>query len=418
MLDEVLRLANEWWINGKISEEKARVYHRDIFKDLKKLLAYKQIIILTGLRRVGKSTLMFQLIKEILEKANKKNILYFNFDEKTAEPLKILKEYGKITGINWEKEKCFVFFDEIQKVNDWSSKLKFLYDNLPNLKIFVSGSASLMLEKEAINNLAGRYFLREVKPLSLKEFVELYLNKKIDKFEIHRNEFERLFPHYIKRPFPEIVKWKDERKVYEYIRELVIDKILKVDLPGIFRVNVNLLSTLTEIFLYEPGTILNLTSLASDLRIHKTTLAEHLHYLEFAKIIKIIKNFRPSIRAESRKMKKIYPFNISLSFPYYSDLDKGKIFESLIASLDLKNYWREGFREIDFIKKDKKILPIEVKAKEIVKKEGLKNLIYFTKKYKVKEGIFIYSGKNKLEKINSAKIRFINIIDFLFKTSL
>ncbi len=308
----------------------------------------------------------------------------------------------------------FYFFDEIQKINDWSSKIKILYDNLPNLKIFVSGSAGLMLESPAVNNLAGRYFLREIKPLSFKEFAEIYLDREIEQLEIHRDELERLFDSYTKRPFPEIVKWNDERKVNEYIKELVVDKILKVDIPEIFKVNTSLLSTLTEIFLCEPGMILNSTSLATDLKIHKTTLEEHIFFLEFAKIIRIIKNFRPSIRAESRKMKKIYPFHISLSFPYYPSLDKGRIFESLVASCDMKNYWRENFREIDFIKRDKTILPIEVKSKEVIKKEDIKNLIYFMNKFKIKEGNIIYWGKNKTDRIDSAKLNFVNIIDFLF----
>ncbi len=116
MIDELLRLANEWWLTNKISEEKAKLYHRRSFKELKELINYKQIIILTGLRRVGKSTLMFQLIKEFLKKADKKNILYFNFDEKKIEPMDVLKEYGKITGVEWKNEKCFIFLTKYKKL--------------------------------------------------------------------------------------------------------------------------------------------------------------------------------------------------------------------------------------------------------------------------------------------------------------
>lgn len=413
MLEEILRLTNEWWLSKEISAEKSRPYHRTVFGDLKTLLKYRQIVILTGLRRVGKTTLMFQLIRELLEKVSEKNILYFNFDEKAAKPLDVLKEYGRLTGVNWKKEKCFVFFDEVQKIGDWSSKIKLLYDNLPNLKIFVSGSASLMLEAEATSNLAGRYFSREVGPLSLKEFTELYLNKKINRLELYRDYAERLFHLYEKRPFPEIVRWEDDGKVHEYVKELVVDKILKIDLQEIFKVNVNLLSALAEMFLRNPGTILNQTDLAKDLKVHKTTLKDHLFYLEFAKIIKTIKNLRPSVRAESRKMKKIYPFNISLSFPYYPSLDKGSIFEALAAP-GMKNYWREGTKEVDFIKREKNLLPVEVKAKGKLKKKELRSLVYFMKKYGVKEGMVIYSGENKTEKIDSAKVRFVNMIDFLW----
>lgn len=414
MLEDAVRLANEWWLGGTISAEKARPYRREVFGEIEELAGYRQVVVLTGLRRVGKSTLMFQLIEDLLKKTDGRHILYFNFDEKVSEISEVLAAYGRLTGVDWKKEKCFVFLDEIQNVTDWNSKLKFLYDNLPNLKFFVSGSASLMIEKEAISALTGRYFSREVRPLSIREFAELYLDKKIDRPELYRDELERLFPLWVKRPFPEIVRWEDERKVYEYVRGMVIDKVLKIDLPAMFRVRTALLLTLAEIFLSEPGTILNLTSLAKDLKVHKVVLEEHLHFLEFAKITRTIKNFRPSVRAESRKMKKIYPFHIALSFPYYPSLDKGQIFETLAAAADMKNYWRDGFREVDFIRKEG-LLPIEVKAKDTIKNEDVKNLVYFMKKYKVKQGLVVYSGRSREETLDSREIKLVNIIDFLFE---
>lgn len=412
-MKELLRLANEWWTSKAISEEKAKPYRRKQFKELLDLLEYRQVVILTGLRRVGKSTLLFQLISELLKKVNEKTILYFNFDERTAEPLEALKDYGEITGTDWKKETCFIFFDEIQKVRDWSSKIKMLHDNLPNLRIFVSGSASLLLESQAISNLSGRYFALEIPPLSLREFAEIYLGKDINRLELYRDEIKKLFPLYIKRPFPEIVKWTDERRVYEYVKELVVDKVLRVDLPNIFKINISLLSTLAELFLRDPGTILNLTDLAKDLKVHKLTLESHLFYLEFAKVIRIIKNFRPSVRAESRKMPKVYPFHISLSFPYYPSLDKGNIFETLIAP-KARNYWREGFREIDFIERDKQLLPVEVKSTENLKKEDFRNLLYFAKKYKVKEARIVYAGRNQTKSFDSVKVDLVNVIDFLW----
>lgn len=301
--------------------------------------------------------------------------------------------------------------DEIHKVKGWSSKIKFLYDNLPNLKFFLSGSASLMLEKEASSDLAGRYFLVEVSPLSLKEFAELHLKKHVD-IHLQRDELERVFPLWIKRPFPEIVEWRDESRVYEYIRELVTERVVKVDLPGIYGVRGPLLSALSELFLSNPGMILNLSSLARDLRVGKQVLEEHLFFLEFAKIIRVVKNFRPSMRAESRKMKKIYPFHLALSFPYHPSLDRGKILEALVAQR-MERYWREGSREVDFIGAD--LQPIEVKAKEEVRAGELGSLIYFMKKYGRKEGTVVYEGTSREERINSLKINFRNIVDFLLE---
>lgn len=419
---EILTILNDWWETNSISKEKAKEYRRKIFKNIvETFFNYRQILILNGLRRIGKTTIIFQLIEELLKKKTEsKRVLYFSFDEIIEEPIKILEEYSKITKVDWRKEKIFVFFDEIQKLKNWSSKIKILYDNFPNLKICITGSASLMIEKEAIKDLAGRYFSECIYPLTLQEFAELYFEKKIDNFKLYELELKRIFEDYARKPFPEIVKWEDKTKINQYIKELVIEKIIKSDIPESFnRVNISLLSTLINIFMKDVGMILDITSLSKELGIHKLTLAEHINFLEFGNLITVVKNFRPSIRAESRKLKKIYPFNISLAFCFYPKLIEGKVYENLVCSaLNLNKYWRKGEKEIDFLKVNEKILPIEIKEKETIKKNDIKNLIYFMKKYKFNKGIIVYSGKEEILKIDKKEIILFPIHKLLFNFSL
>jgi len=226
---ELLPILNEWWETGTISKEKAKEYKRKAFENIKTtFFKYKQILILNGLRRVGKTTIIYQLIEELLKnkRIDPKNILYFSFDEMVEDPIKILDAYSKVTKVDWKKEECFIFFDEIQKLNNWSSKIKLLYDNFPKLKICLSGSASPAIEKEAVTDLAGRYFSEYISVLSLQEFAELYLGKRIDNVELYEPELKRLLEDYIRRPFPEIVRWDDELKVNHYIKELIIQKLV------------------------------------------------------------------------------------------------------------------------------------------------------------------------------------------------
>ncbi|MDI6826254.1 MAG: ATP-binding protein [Candidatus Aenigmarchaeota archaeon] len=419
---EILTISNEWWETDTISKEKAKDYKRKIFTKIKEtFLNYRQILVLTGLRRVGKTTVIYQLIEELLNRGiDPKNILYFSFDELVEDPLKILEEYSKITKVDWRKEKVFAFFDEIHKLKDWSSKIKILYDTLSNLKICVSGSASVMIESEAIKNLAGRFFSSEIQILTLQEFAELYFERKIDNFELYEQKLKMIFDDYIKKPFPEIVKWEDRSKINEYIKELVIEKIEKSDIPKIFgNVNISLLSTLTEIFMKDVGMTLNITSLAKDLGVHKLTLLKHIRFLEFGKLIRTVKNFRPSIRAESRKLKKIYPSNISLSYCFYPELSKRQILENLVISaLNLDKYWKKNGREIDFLKIDKKIIPIEVKEKERIDRGDLKNLVWFMKKYGVEDGIIVYDGREDVITIKGKTIILRPILRVLFDFSI
>ncbi len=115
MIDRLLGLSNQWWREASISKEKAKNYHRESFGEIEKLVKYRQVVIVTGLRRTGKTTLLFQIIERLLKKEDPRKILYFNFDEKSIEPLDILKEYSRITNIDWQKEKIYVFLMKSKK---------------------------------------------------------------------------------------------------------------------------------------------------------------------------------------------------------------------------------------------------------------------------------------------------------------
>jgi hypothetical protein len=419
---EELIIQNEWWETKAISEQKAKPYKRKIFKKIKDtFLKYKQILILTGLRRVGKTTIIYQLIDELLKQGtNPHHILYFSFDKAIKEPIEIFEAYEKVTKINWKKENIYVFFDEIQKLEGWSSKIKLLYDSLPNIKWCLSGSSSLTIEKKAIEDLAGRYFGIEIKFLTLQEFAELYYNTEINNFELYRSKLEAVFDDYVRKPFPEIVKWDDKEKINTYLKELIIERIIKSDIIDVFKkVNINLLTSLTEIFVKNIGGILNIENLSKDFHVHKLTVAEHIYYLKFGKLIRIIKNYRPSIRAESRKLAKIYLEHPCFAFSYYLEPEKGKIAENLIASaMELDKYFRAGNKEIDFLKVDKELLPIEIKAKEELDKEDLKNLLWFLEKYGLKKGVVIYLGEEAQRTFDNKKILLIPLQKVLFNFEL
>ncbi len=420
---EILEMLNEWWVDGSISNEKAKPYRRKVFHELENLFFnYRQIILISGLRRVGKTTLMYQLIEELLKRdVNHKNILYFSFDERIEDPLRILEEYEVMTKVNWKRERVYIFLDEIHKLEGWSSKIKLLYDSLPNVKLCVSGSANIGLWRDALKDLAGRFFSVEVKPLTLQEFAELYYNRPVESYELYHSRLKAIFDDYVRRPFPEIVKWSDKRRINEYIRELVVEKIVKSDIPQSFEgINLKLLMTLLNIFMRDVGTILNLTELAKDLGVHKQTLSRHISYLEFGKVVKSVTNFRPSVRAESRKMRKIYPYHPSLAYPYNPSIKAGSIFENLVmASLALDKYWRHGSKEVDFLKVDgDDIIPIEVKAKDTLKKGDLKPLLYFMRKFSTKLGYVIYSGPEKEMKFDDRMIKLVPIMKVLFANQL
>ena len=216
-MEEIMRFLNHWWRERNVRESLAKGYKRKYFEELVDLSDKRQAVIICGLRRVGKSTLMYQLIQNLIKKSvSPDNILYFSFDKKVCEIKEILDTYSRLTEKDYEKEKVFIFLDEIYKLDKWHKELKLLYDALPNVKFIISGSASLKIEKEARSDLTGRAFYVEVKPLSFKEFAELKFKTKVENIKLWEDKLKNIFPIFLKKAFPEVIDFESDR-VVEYI---------------------------------------------------------------------------------------------------------------------------------------------------------------------------------------------------------
>ena len=202
-IKDTIRLLNPWWEGEIISEELAKQYKRSFFDKIQEFKKYRQIIILTGLRRVGKTTLIYQTVKELLNGADPKRIFYFSFDKEIDDLVELFENYKELTGVDYKKEKIFVFFDEITKFKKWAGELKLIYDSSPNIKFCISSSSSINLEEEAIKNLAGRYFMINITPLGFKEFLDIGGKQKmIENHGLYSREIKKEFFYYLLRSFP------------------------------------------------------------------------------------------------------------------------------------------------------------------------------------------------------------------------
>lgn len=400
---ELLELLNPWWKEGKVSKELAPDYKRMQFTELKRLLEVRPITVISGLRRVGKSVLMYQLIEEIISSGtNPRNVLYFSFDQKTNELLDVLQDYGGLSGTGWETSRIYVFLDEVQKLDGWSNKLKILYDRFPRIKFIISGSSSFNLEKDATKNLAGRYFEVNVKPLSFAEYLQMSKSKiELNRQKLWTDEIKKEFGNYLVRPYPELVRYKELSLVKSYIKENVVDKILKDDLSTFKDINEELAANLINIFYDNPGMYINYDKLSADLKISKKTLLRHVFYLEFSYLIRKVRNYRPATRTTSRKMQRIYPYHFSLMFGWNGKLN----LECEITSLyDSRYYWNDNKMEIDLVIAKNGLLPIEVKETDRIRSEDTGSLRYFMSRFKVKHGVLVYNGEQSVLKDGSSEI--------------
>lgn len=402
-IKETLVDSNPWW-----KEDFEIVFkEREIYKKLVKFRKMPQIMALTGLRRVGKTTLMLKMVEDEIEKGFvPKNIVYFSFDEfRGIEIRQILKAYEELMDRDLRKGKSILLLDEIQKVEGWEDQLKWIYDTYgKKVKIIISGSESLFIRKKSKETLAGRIFEFKVEPLSFKEF--LGFRKAVYKpIGLYEKELVKLFKEYaITQGFPELVGTKDKDIVKKYVMESIVEKAIYRDIPTLFRIrDVSVVESLLNIFIEEPGQIVELNSLSNDLNISRQTLANYLTYLEKAFLIKKLYNFSRSMRKVERKLKKYYPAVISADLAFSKDsLSKSKVFEWLVINqLGAEFFWRDPYKnEVDAVLANKGFIPIEIKYGKI--KVG--GLLTFMRKFNADKGYIISYDRKEKRKMNGRTI--------------
>jgi len=401
---------NPWWKTGRVKDEWLKPFKRELYFEVSKYRDKRQIILIQGLRQTGKTTLMFQIIDYLItDGVEQRNILYFSFDELLFDLKNVLENFQKlILGRTFDslKDKVYIFLDEIQKTADWENKLKVYYDIYPNIKFFISGSASVSLRKRSKESLAGRIFDFILEPLSFEEFLGMK-GKDIKKIkanpELWKRELLPLFYTYLKfGTFPELVNEESEELARKYIINNVIDRIIYKDLPEEFKIkDLELLKNIIFIIGKNPGMLVNYKEISKNLGRDQRTISNYFEYLEFSLLIKFVFNYRVSPLASLRKLKKIYFSTPNIIFALNTDLERvwPILLENLVLLKTGARFFYKNRYEIDFVlSENKDLIAIEVKSGNI----KLKQVKKFTNKFgsKIKKSFIIdFEQEGKQDKI-------------------
>lgn len=386
---------NPWWRSGKVSHELIG-RKRKVFAEIVKYIDKRQIVLFTGLRRVGKTTLMYQVVDELIKKGvNPYDILYFSFDEQRYELEDIIRQYetGVLRGDITEK-KVFLFLDEIQKLDGWPSKVKLLYDTNPKLKIFVTGSAQITMWRGTRESLAGRFFDFAIKPLDFEEYLD-FKKISIDK------ERENIFEKDLKRHMAGFLKTggfiealdMDEHMLGKYLKESLLERVVFVDIPLTFKLDLpELLMKLLSVTAARPGFYLDYNNLSNDLNVDHRTIANYISYLEYALFLQKLYNYSRNLLTSEKKVKKLYLCNTAFTLVLNPQAELPSVLEqffvnSLGARFFLKTPQKE---EIDIIHShNETLLPIEIKIKEKPGRDDVKTLFKFLGKNNLKKALLI-----------------------------
>jgi len=407
---------NPWW-----KEEVSLEYHdREVYREIQKFLAMPQMVALTGLRRVGKTTLMLKIAEDAIRKGfDPKDVLYFSFDEfREIKTREILTEYEKLTGRDLGKGRRLVLLDEIQKLVGWQNELKAVYDRYRrNLKIIISGSESLFIRRGSRETLAGRLFEFKVEPLIFREYL-VFKGIAYKTIDLYEKELANLFDEFIlTQGFPELVGVKDRSVIRKYLRESIVEKVVFRDLLSLLEIrDISLLESLLHILMEEPGQLLELSELAGELAVSRQTLSNYLSYLEQSFLVRKLYNYSTGRRKVERKLKRFYPTIVSADLPFRDDdLSRSRVFEWIVVNqLKAEFFWRDRYKnEVDVVLTNAEPVPVEIKHGRM----DFSGLEAFMERFKVDRGYTVSLDREEVRKIGKRTILVVPAYKFLLNQS-
>lgn len=353
------------------------LYKRKLYETLIKKIKEKEIIVVTGMRRVGKTTL-FRMIFDILDSKNK---AFFDMENPLSQKIFEEENYDNIWanlkpfGIN-NSEKAFIFIDEIQAKPEIVRIVKYLYDHY-NIKFFLTGSSSFYLKNLFPESLSGRKIIFELYPLDFKEFLlfkeykknfyENFKEKEKNKNKIEYEKIKKLYEEYIEfGGFPQVVLVDELEKKKDFLID-IFKSYFEKDVRSLadFK-EINKFRDLLLLLLKRVGAKLDISKLASELSVSRETIYSYISFLEKTYFIKLISPFTKSIDREVSGTKKIYICDNGIG-KYIGKCDDGNLLENAVFNNlnnygEIRYYEKRSGGEIDFVLTEKNIA-LEVKYK-------------------------------------------------------
>jgi len=437
----ILKPYNEHWTKPKSAFDYVPKFHRPVFytlnNDIKQI---PQMLSITGPRRIGKSTLLFQLIQQLIKEGVEPNqIIYYSFDDPALYTQKIeidefINYIMKLATTQNGKSQKYLFFDEIQKLERWELYLKKYYDLKYPIKVVISGSASSPIFKKSRESLLGRIKDYHLLPFSFREYALLKFKDEnqligkindINNFGKHIKDTiseapfvedfkenisidstfkkltdETLDSFFLEGGFPEVWAMPSWAAKQEYLYDNQIKKVIYEDLvlAAEFR-KPELLKQFYLSLLEMPGREVNIQDISKETEVKSSQIDKYLPLLEMTDFIYHISKFRKGSLRVRKGLMKFYLVDLALrnavmrlnesllkdygTLGYYAENLVFLALKKWIGVLQI-DYYRERNDEVDFIvhTAPNRFLPIEVKYRNKIDKEDYKGINKFISKYK------------------------------------
>ena len=423
--NQILEILSDW--NFWAKEVNTGITREEYLDTLISLITKtNQIICIAGIRRSGKSTLIKQIARQLIDQQNA-DTLIVNFEDERfwQRDLELLIDtYNTYLEKVKPKGKPFIFLDEIQNIPEWERFARGVHERT-GTKIIVSGSSSKLLSAELATLLTGRHIMFFVYPLSFKEFLKFKNIPIANEIEIltNRTTIKQMLDEYKEYGgFPEVVQSHDKQRILlSYFETMIVRDVIE-------RFNIRereKIRTIAKFYLTNISSPISFNKISGFLNIPLTTVERFSGHLETANVVFFLKKFSFSFKEQEKAQRKIYSADVGLSntigFRFSENL--GKIMEN-IAAVELKRrqsfnpqieiyYWKDyQQREVDFVvKKGLDVVQLIHICHDITsigtKERETKSLIRAMKKFKLTEGLIITDDFESEEEIKGSKIKFV-----------
>ncbi len=319
------------------SELRIGIKRKAYVDKIMKYVDRRETIVIKGIRRSGKSTIMRQVISEL----EGKHCVFVNLDDYRFLEYKSIELLEKILQLSLGSDRLYLFLDEIQTIPKFESWIRTHYDKETNVKFVISGSNSSLISKDLGTLLTGRVFTFEVAPLTYKEFLDFS---------------EGDLGEYLEYGgFPEVVLEKDKERKKELLVNY-FDTIVEKDIISKYGINNSKqLRELLKYLLSNPGVRVSFNKLAKQLGLSVNTVKSYLSLAEDVYLIFEVPFFSYSAKTKfiGFRVSKYYSIDYGFAKIFTSRFEKSKAYENTVAMHFFKKrkdlyYWREK-NEVDFV---------------------------------------------------------------------
>jgi predicted AAA+ superfamily ATPase len=416
---------NEWWSTKKVDLELVG-RQRELSSRAEDFFSFNEIKTLTGLRRSGKSTLLYQLINHLLliKKINPARVLFVNFEDPVLSKVtlnEIFNEYQ--TKIN-PNEKPYIFLDEVHRCKEWALFLRKLYDLKKIEQVFITDSSSKYIKSEYASVITGREINITIFPISLREYL---LWKKVD----IRTPYTRETKNKIKNSLGSYLQWgglpdvvlKNSKTHKKILLNDYLNDIVHKDIVERYNVNYQKIKSLVDYLVANNGTLFSPRKYSKTYGLSLDSLNTYMGYLNEVFLFFGIPKFDYSIRSQQLSQKKVYlsdsGFHGSSGNRFSENI--GRLYENAVfLSLQKKGkelyYWK-GKGECDFTVKEGVKLESAIQVcshfEPDTKDRELKGLLEAMETLKITNGLIITEKTEGEEKLGKKSIRYLPLWKYL-----